>query len=65
MSREAVGKLVDRWMNEPSFREELRANSEEAVRRSGVELDAEEFAALRNMDWSLPDEALQSRISKM
>lgn len=65
MSREAVGKLVDRWMNEPSFREELRKDPEGAVRRSGVELDAEEWAALRNMDWTLPDEALQSRVSKL
>lgn len=63
MSREAVGKLIDRWINEPAFRAELRADSERTVRRSGVKLDAEEWAALRAIDWRLSDEELQARVS--
>ena len=65
MSREAVESLMDRWVNEPSFRVALRADPEGTVRRSGVELDEEELAALRNTDWSLPDEELQARASKL
>lgn len=64
MSRENIGKLVDRWINEPSFREELRGNSEEAVRNSGVELEEDEWAALKGFDWSLSDEELQQRANK-
>jgi hypothetical protein len=64
MSREAVEQLIDRWINEPAFRQELRTNPEGAVRQSGTELDEEEWAVLRNIDWSLPDEELQARVSK-
>jgi len=35
------------------------------VRAEGVELEAEEWAALREIDWNLPDEELNSRLSKM
>jgi hypothetical protein len=63
MSREAVSKLVDRWINEPAFRTQMRADLEGTVKRSGVELDADEWAALRNVDWSLSDEQLQARVN--
>jgi len=55
---------MDRWMNDPGFRQEMRADPEGTVRRSGAELDQDEWAALRNIDWSLPDEQLQARASK-
>lgn len=61
MSREAVGKLVDRWMNDPAFRQEMRRDPGEAVRRSGCQLDADEWAALRRVDWSLSDDELRAR----
>lgn len=61
MSRQAVKQLIDRWINEPAFREELRADPEGTVRRSGLELDEDEWQALRQIDWSLPNEELQAR----
>lgn len=64
MSREAVENLIDRWINEPAFRQELRTDPESAVRRSGAELDKTEWDALRNVDWNLTDEELQARVSK-
>lgn len=64
MSRDAIGELVDRWINEPTFRAELRQDPEGAVRRSGVQLNEDEMAALRNIDWNLPDEELRSRLNK-
>jgi hypothetical protein len=64
MSREGLLQLVDRWVNEPAFRAELRADPEAAVRNSGVELSEQEMSALRNVDWSLSDEELESRVSK-
>ena len=63
MSRAAVETLIDRWMNEPDFRAALRQDAEAAVRTSGADLSAEEWDALRRIDWSLPDEELQSRIN--
>ena len=65
MSREAVKTLIDRWMNDPGFRQELRADPEGAVRRTGAELDAEEWAALRSIDWSTSDEELTARANKL
>ena len=64
MSRESVQTLMDRWINEPAFRTEMRKNPETAVRSSGMELDEDEWAALRGMDWTLPDAELQARMSK-
>ena len=64
MSRDAIGELVDRWINEPAFRAELRQDPEGAVRRSGIQLNDDEMATLRNIDWSLPDEELRSRLNK-
>ncbi len=64
MSRQAVEQLMDRWMNEPIFRDEIRRDPEGTVRRMNLELDEDEWAALRNMDWTLPDEELQARANK-
>ena len=64
MSRDAIGELVDRWINEPAFRADVRQDPEGAVRRSGIQLNEDEMAALRNIDWSLPDEELRSRLNK-
>jgi hypothetical protein len=65
VSRQEIEELLDRWQNEPRFRAEVRADPEGAIQRAGVNLDEREAAALRNVDWSEPDELLQERISSM
>ncbi len=65
MSYEAVGKLVDLWMSDPGFRAQAKKDPKAAARKAGVELNSEELAALSGIDWSLPDEQLQARVSKM
>ena len=42
MSQAAVEALIDRWTNEPAFRERMRQDPEGAVRAAGVELDPDE-----------------------
>ena len=64
MSRDSVQTLMDRWINEPAFRAEMRHDPEATARSSGVELDEDEWAALRSVDWNLPDAELQARMSK-
>jgi hypothetical protein len=64
MSREAIEALVDRWMNDPVFRATVRKDPEAAVRGTGLELTADEWAALRVINWDLSDEELSSRASK-
>ena len=65
MSREQMEQLTDRWMNDPAFRAAIRQDPEGAVRATGLELDADEWAAIRRIDWSLSDEELSSRASKV
>ena len=64
MSREGVETLMDRWLNEPAFRAEMRSNPEQAVKSAGVDLDEDELAALRNIDFNMADDELQARVSK-
>jgi hypothetical protein len=64
MSRQGIEQLIDRWMTEPTFRAELRADPVAAARRIGAPLTTEELTALRNVDWSLSDDELQARYSK-
>jgi hypothetical protein len=64
MSREAIEELVDRWMNDPAGRAEVRQDPEAAMRRSELELDEDEWAAPKSIDWSMSDEELTTRASK-
>ena len=59
MSRTTVSELANLWFDDPNFRRLMAIDPEGAVRSTGLELDAEEWAALRNVDWSLVDEAGQ------
>lgn len=64
MSREAIEQLIDRWTEDPAFRAAVRQDPEAAVRSMGLELNADEWAALRAVDWSLSDEELTTRANK-
>ena len=64
MSRQSVETLMDKWMNDTDFRDELRTDAEGAIKATGLELDADEWTAIRNMDFSASDEELMSRASK-
>ena len=65
MNRSGMEELMDQWMNDESFRAQMRSDPEAAVRGQNIELSADEWAALRALDWNLPDEQLQARVSKM
>ena len=56
--------LMDRWMNEPGFKEKLVLDPEAAVQSSGLALDVQEWAALRSTMLAVADGELQARISK-
>jgi len=65
MSREAIEQLIDRWMDDPTFRAAVRQDAEGAVRATGLEMDEDEWAAIRGIDWNLSDEELSTRASKV
>ena len=62
---ESMQQLADRFMNDASFREEMRRDPEGAAESSGLPLDEEDRQALRSMDWSGSDEELNDRVSKL
>jgi hypothetical protein len=57
-----VDSLVQRWLADPAFRGELRADLEGALRRAGFVLADEELAALRRVPWHLSDAELVERV---
>lgn len=65
MGYEDVGRVIDRWMNDPDFKKQLRQNPDECVRKCGIKLNTDEWAALKKVDWTLSDEDLKTRISKI
>jgi hypothetical protein len=62
---ESMQQIAERFMNNSEFREEMRQDPEGAAERSGYQLDDEDKQALRSMDWSGTDEALNDRVSKL
>lgn len=52
-------------MSDAQFRAKLRRDPEKVVRDSGAQLSAEEWEALRRVNWSLPDEELRARANKL
>ena len=65
MSQEAVAVLMDRWTNEPGFKDEFRKDPHGTIVAHGISLTADEEAAVKRMDWSGSDEDLKQRVSKM
>jgi hypothetical protein len=65
MSKADVEALIDRWTNEPDFREQMQRDPEGTVREAGLDLDPDELAALRAVNWRASDQELQPLLSKM
>ncbi len=64
MADGGVDRLVEKWLAEPGFREKLRADPEGTVAASGISLNAEEWATLRNVVLVTSVEELRDRVSK-
>ncbi len=59
-----VDGLVDRWLNEPGFKERLLDDPDKTVRAAGITLSADDWASLQNTLVSMSDEELRPRVSK-
>ena len=64
MSQEAVATLIDRWTNEPGFKDTFKADPHGTISAAGISLSPEEEEALKQMDWTSSDEELGQRVSK-
>ena len=65
MSQEAVATLIDRWTNEPGFKDEFRKDPHGTIVAHGIDLTPEEETSVKSMDWSGSDQELAQRVSKM
>ena len=65
MSIPELERLLDRWAEDPAFRDAVRQDPEGEITRSGFQLDDTEWAAIRQTDWSLPDEDLRTRMASV
>ena len=64
MGQQALGAVMDRYTNDSTFRAEMKQDPEGAISRGGFDLTEQEKEAVRNIDWSQPDEQLTERVSK-
>lgn len=64
MSQQSMQTLLERWMNDPEFRAQIRQDPEGTVRATGLELTEDEWMALRAVPWELSDEELRERVTK-
>ena len=64
MSYQAMGQLIDKWMTDGEFRKNLRQDPAGTIKKCGLTLSAEDWTALKQIDWSQSDEQLKSRINK-
>jgi hypothetical protein len=64
MVRNGVDQLVEKWLNEPGFREKMKKDPEGTVKNCGIDLNTEEWATVRNVVMSTSDEELKARVSK-
>lgn len=64
MSSDGMKKLMDRIVSDPNFKQQLRTDPDGAIQRGGFDLTEEEHTAVSGVDWTLPDDQLQERLSK-
>ena len=64
MTHNGVDQLVQKYLNEPGFKEKMQKDPETAVRSAGISLNADEWATVRIIVLTTSDEALRARISK-
>ncbi|MEQ8813584.1 MAG: Os1348 family NHLP clan protein [Thalassobaculum sp.] len=63
MSEEIVKAIVDKYVADETFRAEVRADPEGAIRSAGFDLDDEERALLKSIDFTQTDEQLSERLA--
>ena len=65
MDDKRLETLADKWTNDQTFREALRADPQKAVADLGITLDEDERAALDSLDFAnLSDAELEQRVSQ-
>ena len=64
MSKESISAIMDRYVNDPQFQQDFRADPKATAAKHGYDLSEEELGAFESMDWSGSNEELMARVSK-
>ena len=64
MSKESISAIMDRFVNDPQFQQEFRADPKATAARYDYDLSEKELEALESMDLSGSNEELMARVSK-
>ena len=57
--------VLDRWTEDPSFREGMRTDVDGTLKGAGIELDDDTKGQLRAVDWSQSDAELEQLVEKL
>ena len=61
MAQTQMEQLIDRWLQDSSFREAMRQDPNGTIRGAGFRLSAADFATIQAVDWTLSDSDLEAR----
>lgn len=64
IERRVVEDLLDRWMNDPSFKEQLRSDPKTALRLCGIDATDDMVKAMKTVALDASVETLRDRIVK-
>ena len=56
--------VLDRWTEDPSFREGMRTDVDGTLKGAGIELDDDTAGQLRAVDWNQSDAELEQLLEK-
>ena len=56
--------VLDRWTEDPSFREGMRTDLDGTLKGAGIELGDDTVGQLRAVDWSQSDAELEELLEK-
>ncbi len=60
----ALQELLNRWLDDATFRDAFQADPQHAIQSSGLDLTPDEVAALEGAQWNLSDGSLAERANK-
>lgn len=64
MTQTTMEQLLDRWLNDTAFRDELQRDPEATIRATEIALTDEDWQVLRAANYDLSDGALAERVAK-
>ena len=61
---DSMQAVLDRWTEDPSFREGMRTDVDGTLKGAGIELDDDTAGQLRALDWNQSDAELEALLEK-